>query len=148
MPRVLFVLVKPASDELTPDGVADQRPAREQLMTVRSEDRADIVILVVEGEVDGLTAPRLAATLADAFSKLNGRTLVLDLTDVRFLGSVGLRTLRDSAREAAHHRGPEPLRVVVDHKRPVIRPIEISGLDQLLALYHTVDDAIAAGDLR
>jgi anti-sigma B factor antagonist len=145
MPRVLCGLVKPASDELTPDGVADQRPAREQLMSIRTEERDDVLILTVDGDVDGLTAPRLATAIADAFGRLAGRALVLDLTNVRFLGSIGLRTLRDSARVA---EGFAPLRVVVDQQRPVIRPIEITGLDQILALYHTVDDAIAAGDLR
>jgi anti-sigma B factor antagonist len=140
--------VKPASDELTPDGVDYQLPSREQLMTVRLDGRADVLILTVEGDVDGLTAPRLSSAIGEAFRALAGRTLVLDLTQVRFLGSVGLRTLRDSAREAAHHEGFQPLRVVVDHTRPVIRPIEIVGLDQILALYHTVEDAIAAGDLR
>lgn len=123
-------------------------PEREQLMSVRVDDRADVVVLAVEGDVDGLTAPRLSSVVADAFARLAGRVLVLDLTDVRFLGSTGLRTLRDSAHEAVHHHGAQPFRVVVDHRRPVIRPIEIVGLDQLLALYHTVDDAIAAGDLR
>jgi anti-sigma B factor antagonist len=117
-------------------------------MTVRTEDRDDVVILTVQGDVDGLTAPRLSSAVADAFRALAGRTLVLDLADVRFLGSVGLRTLQDSAREAVRHTGVQPLRVVVDQSRPVIRPIEIAGLDQILALYHTVEDAIAAGDLR
>ncbi|HYQ67863.1 anti-sigma factor antagonist [Actinophytocola sp.] len=140
--------MKPASDELTPDGVDYQLPSREQLMTVRLDGRADVLILTVEGDVDGLTAPRLSSAIGEAFRALAGRTLVLDLTQVRFLGSVGLRTLRDSAHEAARHEGFQPLRVVVDHTRPVIRPIEIVGLDQILALYHTVEDAIAAGDLR
>lgn len=140
--------MKPASDELTPDGAEDRRPDREQLMTVRTEDRPDVLIMRVEGDVDGLTAPRLAAAIAGAFADLSGRVLVLDLTRVRFLGSVGLRTLRDSAREALHHQGSQPLRIVVDQRRPVIRPIEITGLDQILALYHSVEDAIAAGDLR
>lgn len=117
-------------------------------MTVRTEDRSDVLVMWVEGDVDGLTAPRLSSAIANAFDKLAGRTLVLDLTKVRFLGSVGLRTLRDSAREAVHHQGSQPLRVVVDHQRPVIRPIEITGLDQILSLYHSVADAIAAGDLR
>jgi anti-sigma B factor antagonist len=117
-------------------------------MTVSTEDRPDVLVMRVEGDVDGLTAARLSSAIAEAFDKLSGRTLVLDLTKVRFLGSIGLRTLRDSAREAVHHRGVQPLRVVVDHQRPVIRPIEITGLDQILALYHTMDDAIAAGDLR
>jgi anti-sigma B factor antagonist len=148
MPRVLCVLVKPASDELTPDGLAEERPDREQLIAIRTEERDDVLILTVEGDVDGLTAPRLATAMADAFRRLAGRALVLDLTNVRFLGSVGLRTLRDGAREAVNHQGFVPLRVVVDQQRPVIRPIEITGLDQILALYHTVDDAIAAGDLR
>ncbi len=111
-------------------------------MTVRADDRADVLILTVEGDVDGLTSPRLAAAIADAHRALAGRPLVLDLTKVQFLGSTGLRTLRDSAQ------GLGPLRVVVDHTRPVVRPIEIVGLDQILALYHTVAEAIAAGDLR
>lgn len=148
MPRVLCHLVKPASDERTPDGVEDYRPAREQLMNIRTEDREDVLILTVLGDVDGLTAPRLSSAIADAFRVLAGRTLVLDLANVRFLGSVGLRTLMDSAREAMRHEGVEPLRIVVERSRPVIRPIEIAGLDQVFALYHTVEDAIAAGDLR
>jgi anti-sigma B factor antagonist len=117
-------------------------------MSVRTEDLPDVLVLRVEGDLDGLTAPRLTPAIADAFDKLSGRVLVLDLTKVRFLGSVGLRTLRDSAREAVHHQGFQKLRVVVSQQRPVIRPIEISGLDQILALYHSVEDAIAAGDLR
>lgn len=117
-------------------------------MTLRLDDRADVVVLTVEGDVDGLTAPRLSTAVSDAFRNLAGRPLVLDLSTVRFLGSTGLRTLRDSAHEAVRHQGMQPLRVVVDHARPVIRPIEIVGLDQLLSLYHTVDEAIAAGDLR
>jgi anti-sigma B factor antagonist len=141
-------LVKPASDELTPDGVEDRRPDREQLMTVRTEDRDDVLIMTVEGDVDGLTAPRLSLAVADAFRVLAGRVLVLDLTNVRFLGSTGLRTLRDGTLEAVRHEGLQPLRIVVDQTRPVIRPIELAGLDQILALYHTVEDAIAAGDLR
>ena len=147
MPPVLCVFVKPASDERTPDGVEDLRPPVEQLMTVRAEDRDDVLILTVEGDVDGLTAPRLTSAVADAFRALSGRPLILDLTKVKFLGSTGLRALRDSA-QAVHHQGLQPLRVVVDEARPVIRPIEIVGLDQILALYHTVQDAIAAGDLR
>lgn len=56
---------------------------------------------------------------------------MLDLTDVTFLGSPGLRALFDSAAEAVHHRGHRPLRVIVDHTRPVVRPIEILGLDNV-----------------
>ncbi|MCT2586920.1 STAS domain-containing protein [Actinophytocola gossypii] len=142
--------MKPASDERTPDGgeYLAARPDREQLLSVRSTDRDDAVVLTVEGDVDGLTAPRLGTALASAFNRLGGRLLVVDLSRVVFLGSSGLRTLHESALVAAREHDLDQLRIVVDHTRPVIRPIEIVGLDQVLALFNTVSDALAAGDLR
>ena len=111
-------------------------------MSLRRIDRDDAVVVEVEGEVDGLTAPRLRAAVTEALDREDGKPLVIDLAAVRFLGSAGLRMLFDLAREAVHQRGFQPLRVVVDHTRPVIRPIEIVGLDNVLALYESVDDAL------
>ncbi|HEY0803858.1 MAG TPA: anti-sigma factor antagonist [Pseudonocardiaceae bacterium] len=138
--------MKPAGDERTPDGAAQAEtgPPREQLMSTSTDERADAVVLLVEGEIDGLTAPRLRAAIDAAFERLNGRVLVLDLTQVEFLGSAGLRALLDSAAEAMRLDGYQPLRVVVDENRPVVRPIEIVGLDNVLALYDSVSDALAA----
>lgn len=116
-------------------------------MTVRSSSQDEAIILTVCGDIDGLTAPRLRKAVAEAFDQLDGRLLVVDLTDVTVFGSPGLRILRDSADEAVHHRGLQPLRIVVDETRPVIRPIEMVGLDQILALYYSVDQALAGGDL-
>jgi anti-sigma B factor antagonist len=134
--------VKPAGDERTPDGTERAvRPDREQLMSVRAVDRDEGLILEVDGEIDGLTAPRLRDAVSKAFDRLDGKPLIIDLTAVRFLGSAGLRALFDIAGEAVHQHGRQPLRVVVDHTRPVIRPIEIVGLDNVLALYESVSDA-------
>lgn len=120
-------------------------PPREQLMSVTAQERADAVILAVQGAVDGLTAPRLRDAIRAAFARLDARVLVVDLTEVDFLGSPGLHALTTSAREAAEQGGHEPLRIVVDSTRPVIRPIERSGLDGVLALYHDVADALGGG---
>ncbi len=111
-------------------------------MNVRSVDRDETVLLVVEGAVDGLTAPRLRTAVTEAFDRLAGRALVLDLSRVTFLGSPGLRTLFESASDAVHLHGHRPLRVVVNHSRPVTRPIEMVGLDSVLDLYHDVDGAL------
>lgn len=137
--------MKPAGDERTPDGAAhaEAGPPREQLMSTSTDERDDALVLLVEGEIDGLTAPRLRAAIDTAFDRLNGRVLVLDLTQVEFLGSAGLRALLDSAAEAMRLDGYQPLRVVVDENRPVVRPIEIVGLDNVLALYDSVSDALA-----
>lgn len=119
-----------------------ERPDHEQILQVRTDERSDAVVVVVDGEIDGLTAPRLRAAIDAAFEQLAGRALVVDLTDVSFLGSPGLQVLLDSAREAVHHRGFETLRIVVDHTRPVVRPIELTGLDAVLTLFHSVTDAL------
>ena len=147
---VLCAGVKPAHDEQTPHGGGHvgEQPDREQLMAVRWSDQDDAIILTVCGEVDGLTAPRLRMAITEAFDRLSGRPLVVDLTDVTLLGSPGLQILRDSAGEAVHHQGLRPLRIVVDETRPVVRPIEIVGLDQILSLYHRIADALAGDDLH
>ena len=120
-----------------------RQPAREQLMSVRRVERTDAFILHVDGAVDGLTAPRLRRAIDIAFDELDGRPLVVDLAEVTFFGSAGLRTMSESADQAATRSGFEPLRVVVDHNRPVVRPMEIVGLDAVLTLFFDVADAIA-----
>lgn len=136
--------MKPAGDERTPDGRENalDGPSSEQLLNVTVSD-GDELVVTVRGEVDGLTAPRLRHALDDAFDRLTGRILILDLTKVEFLGSPGLRVLLDSARTAARTPGYQPMRVVVDQNRPVVLPIEIVGLDHVLALYESVNDAVA-----
>jgi anti-anti-sigma factor len=136
--------VIPAGDERTPDGRAHavRGPSREQLLDVAIDEGDAALVVAVQGELDALTAPRLTAALNDAFARLAGRILVLDLTHVRFLGSAGLHVLLDSDRSAAGMPGHQAMRVVVGRNRPVVLPIEIVGLDHVLAIYASVNDAI------
>jgi anti-sigma B factor antagonist len=142
--------MKPAGDELRPDGgeAGAGYPGQEQLINLRRVDRPDAVVVGVSGAVDILTAPRLRAALAVALEHLDDRPVVVDLTDVRFFGSAGLRALAESAEQASTQPGFQPLRVVVDHNRPVLRPIELTGYDAILALYHDVEDAVAGKALN
>lgn len=102
----------------------------------------DAVVVEATGEVDLDTAPRLREAIAVALDEAADGACVVDLTGVTYLGSAGLTALVDATREAAARQ--EPLRIVVDANRPVIRPIEITGLDQVLNLYHSVEEALAA----
>jgi anti-sigma B factor antagonist len=111
----------------------------EQLMTVRRADVGVHAVVRVTGEVDAMTAPRLAAAVTAAFD--GDRPVVVDLTGVTFLDSAGLAALVQ-VTERGERRG-EPLRIVVDHTRPVLRPIQLTGLDDRLALYESVEDATA-----
>ena len=101
------------------------------------------LVIRAAGEIDLVTADRLRTALATGFDDLHqGEILVIDLPEVTFLASHGLEMLVD-ATETAQQRG-ELLRIVVGHNRSVIRPIQLTGLVDVLALFNTVEDAVQA----
>lgn len=117
-------------------------PASTRLnVTDRAEGRGRVV--AVEGEVDLETAPTLRAAVQAVVDELAGEVGVVDLTAVTFLGSAGLTVLLDVAR-ACEARGAT-LRIVVGANRTVVRPITITGVDEALELYDSVEEALAAG---
>jgi anti-anti-sigma factor len=103
-------------------------------LDVQSRAQDGFEILSVRGEVDMASAPQLQAALEQA--RQRGKTLVVDMTQVGFLGSAGLSALLIVSKSA-----PDQLRVVAS--REVARPIELTGLDKLLAVYDTLAAAIA-----
>ncbi|MBA2473796.1 MAG: anti-sigma factor antagonist [Pseudonocardiales bacterium] len=115
-------------------------PAAEQILLISHRQAGEATVVTVVGEVDLLTAPRLLAAVSDALERAGSHPVVVDLSEVSFLGSAGLAALVDAA--VADEGRREPLRVVVDHTRPVIRPLEATGLDQVLQLYRSVEDAL------
>lgn len=98
------------------------------------------VVVTVTGEVDLVTAAQLESAASRGLQQAGEHLCVVDLSSVGFLGSPGLSALVRAAGQA--RKRSAPLRIVVDSNRPVIRPIEISGLDQILSLYHTVEEAL------
>ncbi|RSM57173.1 hypothetical protein DMH03_28405 [Amycolatopsis sp. WAC 01376] len=101
------------------------------------------IVVSVTGEVDTEAAPKLHAAVTTAIDD-TGSACVLDLTTVDFLDSAGLATLITANAHAETHG--KSLRIAVDSNSPVIRPIEITGLDIVLRLYHTVDEALQASN--
>ncbi|HEX6405227.1 MAG TPA: anti-sigma factor antagonist [Pseudonocardiaceae bacterium] len=120
-------------------------PAAEQVVRLDTSrvmhDQTHALVVTVAGEIDQSTVERLRAAVTTAFDQLrDGEILVIDLTAVTFFGSPGLQALVDVTDAAQQRR--EPLRIVVDHNRPVIRPLQITGLGNVLALYDTVEQAL------
>lgn len=123
--------------------MADQSsdgPAAEQLLHISVRREPAAIVVFANGEVDILTAGRLGAAVDEALREATGRPVVVDLTTVTFLGSHGLAALADAATAAQQRR--EQLRVVVDETRAVIRPLQITGLNEVLALYYSVEEAL------
>jgi anti-sigma B factor antagonist len=108
------------------------------VVSVDSPDEG-VVVLRVAGDVDMLTAPVL---IDHVRTQLKGtlRLLVVDLTGVTFLGSAGLAALAE-----AHHTATDASVAVrmVASSRVVLRPLQMTGLDQLLTIVADVDAALA-----
>ncbi|MCU1642403.1 MAG: anti-anti-sigma factor [Nocardia sp.] len=110
---------------------------RELVLRTRSAEAA--VVLSAVGEVDMVSAPKLSSAVAEALST-GAPVLVIDLSEVGFFGSAGLSVLVEALEASA---GRE-LRVVAT--APVRRPVELTGLDELLDIYGTLEEALAVDE--
>jgi anti-sigma B factor antagonist len=109
---------------------ATQLPPTDDLVSISVAGTASTVAITVVGEVDSSSAPTLRAAVENALTG-SVRELVVDLDGVTFLDSAGLCVL------AATHRTTSEsgirLRVLASG-RAVIRPLQITGLWELLAV--------------
>jgi anti-sigma B factor antagonist len=105
--------------------------------TVGVERHGNAVVLRVAGELDLLTTPTLVEACTQELRK-RPAVLVIDLTRVTFLASVGM-----SAIVAAHEEGGDHTKVrVVGGTRDTMRPIRVTGLDNLLSVYPELSAAL------
>jgi len=111
--------------------------ASEEIST--AVDRLDgTTVLTIDGVIDLATSPPLEELLGQLVDE-GPAALVMDLTGVSFLASVGLRILAET-----HERIGGSGKFAVVASGPVTaRPIQLTKLDEFLALYPTVDAAMA-----
>ncbi|MGH3561957.1 MAG: STAS domain-containing protein [Mycobacterium sp.] len=113
--------------------------AAKDRITVSVEHRDGIAVIVVGGEIDMNTAPALEAAVADVLAE-EPAALIVQLSAVDFMGSAGLRIL-----VAAQQQIGAGARVAVVANGPATRrPIQLTGLDETLSLYPTLDEAVTA----
>jgi anti-sigma B factor antagonist len=100
----------------------------------------DVAVLVVGGEIDYEASPQLKERIAEHL--LADRRLVLDLSSATFIDSTAIGVLTGAVtrlREA----GSGPLAVVCTHEK-VLQIFEITGLDRLVTVYRSCDEALSA----
>lgn len=110
-------------------------------LSIVSEHRGGNEMLLVSGEVDLSTAPRLDAAVSRAADP--GMPLILDLTGVEFLDSAGARVLAEAHQDLDGRGG----RLLIVPSPPARRVFELGGLDHVLHLHGSVGDALEAGRL-
>ncbi len=97
-------------------------------------------VLVVAGDLDHHTTPRLRAALEEVtFGP--GADLVVDLSSLTFCDSTGIATLV-AAHQRAHDAGGALL--LAGLEQDIARVFHIMGLDQLLAFYDSPEEAVRA----
>ena len=106
---------------------------------VDAEQRGDVAVAAVEGEVDASNAEWAGSRLRRLLTN-RSHALVVDLSATTHLDSAGIAMLFQLAADMRLHQ--QELRVVLAGS-PVARMLSLTGLDQAAAVYATVDDAVA-----
>nr|WP_042198705.1 STAS domain-containing protein [Kibdelosporangium sp. MJ126-NF4]CEL23498.1 Anti-sigma F factor antagonist (spoIIAA-2); Anti-sigma B factor antagonist RsbV [Kibdelosporangium sp. MJ126-NF4]CTQ89112.1 Anti-sigma F factor antagonist (spoIIAA-2); Anti-sigma B factor antagonist RsbV [Kibdelosporangium sp. MJ126-NF4] len=98
-----------------------------------------VTVAHVTGDIDLASADTFRAGLAASVA--SGDDFVLDLGGVTFMGSLGFSALVETHHETERRN----IRwAIVTGSSPVSRPLKITGLEQVLPIYSTVPDALAA----
>jgi anti-sigma B factor antagonist len=109
--------------------------------SVSSAEVAGRIVVTAQGELDAHSAPRLSELL-DPLTAVSGAALVIDLSGVGFIDSTGLSVLVTTLKHVREVHGR--LDVVVSAPR-VLKVFTITGLDAVIPLHATLDEALSAG---
>lgn len=123
-------------DDPNPSG-GDAVPTTPDGFDVTQDWVDQTVVVSVSGAVDMLTAPLLKASINTAAAQAPS-CVIVDLTTVDFLGSAGMGAL-----VAAHSELTPAARFAVVADGPsTSRPLKLIGIDTLIPLYRTLDEAL------
>ena len=124
------------SEHFPAAGDADS-PVVSQRLIVENRRVDDVVVVAVSGEVDALTAPALTAAIGAACAGASPAGMLVDLSQVSFLASAGLRVLIATHDEVTPNACFEVIACSA-----AAHSITVLGLDSVLAVYRTLEDAM------
>ena len=125
----------PAPDLNLPE-IAWLRQSRLSFAVELKRATQHITVVVLRGEIDVHTAPLLGDAVTRGIDG-GARALVVDLSEVSFIDATGLGVIVVAARRL----GPGAVALVLPH-RGLVRIFRICGLDRLLDIYETREQAV------
>ncbi len=111
-------------------------------LSLSTRTEGDRTVVVVGGEIDVYTAPKLREQLIDLVSS-GQYHLVVDMEGVEFLDSTGLGVLVGGLKRVRAHEGS--LRLVCTQER-ILKIFRITGLTKVFPIHGSVEEAVAATD--
>jgi len=109
-------------------------------LTLSTRVEGDRSVVVVGGEIDVYTAPKLREHIIDLVSN-GSHHLIIDMENVDFLDSTGLGVLVGGLKRVRAHEGSLDLVCTQDR---ILKIFRITGLTKVFAIHATVDEALAS----
>jgi anti-anti-sigma factor len=107
---------------------------------IQSKEQGGALVISLAGSVDSLTAGSAQNYIGAKFDR-GQRQIVLDLDRVDFMSSSGLRLLVNMLKRSHDVGGGFRLASVPPNVR---RTLEISGLERILDIYRSVEEAVGS----
>jgi anti-anti-sigma factor len=113
---------------------------RDKLVTLTVEQRDEVVVARIEGELDLASAPQAGQEI-EAAVPAAARGLVVDFSELEFIDSSGIAMLFNLARRLGGRR--QELRVVAVPGDPVARVLDIVEFGRAAPLHADLETAVA-----
>jgi len=108
-------------------------------VTIQVQEHDGVPVAAISGEIDGKTAPQAQAELAPVLAR-SGR-LLLDMTQVTYMSSAGLRMLLLLYRQAAARDGKV---VLVGLSEQIRDTMSITGFLKYFPVCDTLEEGLRA----
>jgi anti-sigma B factor antagonist len=99
-------------------------------------------LIAVHGELDLFTTPELRTRINDTIDE-GTRELIVDLSETAFVDSTGLGVLLAALKRI---RSCDGELVIIDTRSNVLNTFKVAGVDQILTIVRSYDQANAALD--
>jgi anti-sigma B factor antagonist len=109
------------------------------MLSIETDSRQSVSVMKVKGRVDSETAPELD----DALTKLlqnNKNKIILNLQDVNYMSSAGLRAMVKAYQSANKSGGDVRLAAVSEPIEVILRTV---GMMQMFKMFSTSEEAAA-----
>jgi anti-sigma B factor antagonist len=106
-------------------------------------DGEDVAVVVAAGEIDFAASPQLKERIAGHVDA-GCRRLLLDLSTVTFIDSTAIGVLMGAEMRVRELDGGLLALVCGDENRRVLRILEIAGIDSLIDVHGSRDEAMSA----
>lgn len=110
------------------------------LISVDIEERGDVVVVRLAGELDISVAVPTGRQIAEAVPS-SARGVVVEMSGLDFVDSSGVSMLFSLARQVGSHR--QQLHVVAPPGRPVSRVLEIVEFGRAAPVHADLEEAVA-----